>query len=302
MENTSYMFESLNNFIENEVKESNLDFYSVILGSKPSQGARSPKLWNKVYGIEQKKVQMIPLDVKEDNLKHLFNYLKEDKHCLGGAVAVPFKEKIFSLIKDYVKEEIKGIGAVNCFYRSKSGILMNEFTGTNTDGEAALEPVREYLTKNENLTIGLLGFGGAGKAISAFLLKDFKKKHRIKIFNRSIGNMSATKKVGLDLYSLNDLDTYLPHIDLLINATSVGHIENINASPVSTNFLKKAKRTMIVYDIIYDPIKTKLLKDSEGLGLKTISGLRMNLIQAVLAYRYTNDTSLSIGEIYKAMN
>ena len=46
--------------------------------------------------------------------------LKEDKRCLGGAVAVPFKEKIFSLIKDSVKEEIKVIGAINCFYRSAS--------------------------------------------------------------------------------------------------------------------------------------------------------------------------------------
>ena len=59
---------------------------------------------------------------------------------------------------------------------------------------------------------------------------------------------------------------------------------------------------MIVYDIIYDPIKTTLLKNSEEIGLKTINGLRMNLIQAVLAYRYTNPTSLSIEEIYKTMN
>ena len=296
------MFEPLNNYIENEVKEKNLDFYSVILGSKPSQGARSPTLWNKVYRFEQKKIRMIPLDVKEENLKALFNYLKEDKHCLGGAVAVPFKEKVFSLVKDYVKKEIKVIGAVNCFYRSTSGLFLNEFTGTNTDGEAALEPVREYLTKNQNLTIGLLGFGGAGKAISAFLLKDFKKKHQIHIFNRSIGNINHTNKNALNLFSLNDLESYIPHIDLLINATSAGHVENIVASPVSTEILKKAKKTMIVYDIIYDPIETMLLRNCEEIGLRTMNGLRMNLMQAVLSYRYTNKTILSMEEIYKAMN
>jgi len=59
---------------------------------------------------------------------------------------------------------------------------------------------------------------------------------------------------------------------------------------------------MVVYDIIYDPLKTTLLKNSEGIGLKTINGLRMNLIQAVLAYRYTNPTNLSIEEIYNVMN
>ena len=58
---------------------------------------------------------MVPLDVREEKLEHLFHYLEEDKHCLGGAVAVPYKKKIFNLLKDNVREEIKAIGAVNCF-------------------------------------------------------------------------------------------------------------------------------------------------------------------------------------------
>ena len=173
------MFRHLNEIIENEIKEPNLDFYSVIVGTKPSVGARSPKLWNKVYKYEEKKIRMVPLDVEEGKIEQLFNYLKQDKHCLGGAVAVPYKETIFNLIKDNVEEEIKAIGAVNCFHRPANGSFNNTFTGTNTDGEAALEPIRQQLIESQNLTIGLLGFGGAGKAILAFLLRDFEKKHKI---------------------------------------------------------------------------------------------------------------------------
>mgnify|MGYP001214985469 CR=1 FL=1 len=139
------MFEYLNSIITNEVAESKLDFYSVIVGTNPSEGARSPQLWNKVYSYEEKNIRMVPLDVKVENFEHLFNYLKEDKHCLGGAVAVPFKEKVFDFIKDGLKEEIKSIGAVNCFYRLPSNKFINSFTGTNTDGEAALEPIKEFL-------------------------------------------------------------------------------------------------------------------------------------------------------------
>ena len=90
------MFKALNSIIENEIKEPKLDFYSVIIGTNPSKGARSPKLWNKVYEFEKKKIQMLPLDVTEENLEKLFNYLKQDRQCLGGAVAVPYKEKIFN--------------------------------------------------------------------------------------------------------------------------------------------------------------------------------------------------------------
>ena len=296
------MFKALNAIIENEINESNLDFYTVIIGTKPSQGARSPKLWNRAYEYEQKRIRMVPLDVREDKLEQVFNYLKEDKQCLGGAVAVPYKEKIFNLIKENVEEEIRAIGAVNCFHRPTNGSLINEFTGTNTDGEAALEPIRQQLIESNNLTIGLLGFGGAGKAILAFLLRDFEERHKVCLFNRNLIHTKDAKKNELYSYTLNDLDTFLPHIDLLINATSVGHVERIHETPVPVKFLAKAKKNLVVYDIIYDPIKTTLLKDSEEKGLKTINGLRMNLIQAVLAYSYTNPTSLAKEEIYKIMS
>ena len=296
------MFKNINSIIDNEIRESNLDFYSVIVGTKPSMGARSPKLWNKVYNYEEKHVRMVPLDVREENLEELFNYLKRDKQCLGGAVAVPYKEKIFSSIKDNVDEEIKAIGAVNCFYRPASRAVTNDFIGTNTDGEAALEPIKKYLINNKNLSICLLGLGGAGKAILSFLLRDFRKKHRIQVFNRSNKDGKGRKSWGLDILSINALDAYIQDFDLLINATSVGHVENIHATPVSAELLTKAKKTMIVYDIIYDPINTTLLKNSQALGLSTINGLRMNLIQAVFAYSYTNQTALAKEEIYKIMN
>ena len=296
------MFEALNPFIENEISESNLDFYTVIIGTKPSQGARSPKLWNKVYEYEAKRVRMVPLDVREEKLEEVFNYLKEDTRCLGGAVAVPYKEKIFNLIKDDVEAEIKAIGTVNCFHRPTNGSLINKFTGTNTDGEAALEPIRQLLIESQNLTIGLLGFGGTGKAILAFLLRDFKKRHEIRLFNRSPLNIKINKENGFFSHALNELESFLPRFDLMINATSAGHIENVNETPVPAELLATAKKTMVVYDIIYDPMKTLLLKNSEEIGLRTINGLRMNLIQAVLAYSYTNPTSLTKEELYKIMS
>ena len=296
------MFKSLNKIIDNELTETDLDFYSVIIGAKPSRGARSPKLWNKVYEYEGKRVKMVPLDVGEDKLEQLFNYLRQDPYCLGGAVAVPYKEKVFNFIKNNVKKEIKTIGAVNCFFRPTTGTSSDEFTGTNTDGEAALEPIRKQLEESENLTIGLLGFGGAGKAILAFLLKDYKDKHHIYLFNRTPVNLKNKEKIELNSYSLTDLDTYISNLDLLINATSVGHIDNIHMTPLSTELLAKAKKTIVIYDIIYDPIKTALLKISERRGLSTINGLRMNLVQAVLAYNYTNSTNLTKEEIFKIMN
>ena len=63
---------------------------------------------------------MFPLDVSEDRLSDLIAFLQENKSCLGGAVVVPYKEKVFSLLKNKLPEEIANIGAVNCFYREKA--------------------------------------------------------------------------------------------------------------------------------------------------------------------------------------
>ena len=90
--------------------------------------------------------------------------------------------------------------------------------------------------------------------------------------------------------------------DLVINATSAGSSSSPHLSPFRLDILKNAKSKTIIYDIIYDPLKTKLLSESEKIGLKIINGLRMNLIQAVLAYKYTNITSFSKEEIYTIMN
>ena len=152
-----------------------------IIGSNPSQGARSPVLWNKVFKAEKKKIKMLPFDVKPENLEMLFYCLQDHPKCLGGAIAVPYKEKIFTLIKDQLPKEVKSIGAINCFFR-KDNSFKGNFTGTNTDGEAALDPVIEILNTQEKKSIALIGMGGAGKAVLAFLKKKFGEKHKIYAF------------------------------------------------------------------------------------------------------------------------
>ena len=134
------MDDQLEKLVENDLSIFSLDSFSVILGINPSEGARSPLLWNKVYRKEKKNIKMVPLDVRPENIKAVFELLECNPKCLGGAIAVPYKETIFNLIEDRLPESIKQIGAVNCFYRQIEG-SENRFTGTNTDGEAALDPI-----------------------------------------------------------------------------------------------------------------------------------------------------------------
>ena len=295
------MFKDLNKIISNEITEYNLDSFSVIIGESPSKGARSPILWNKVYAAENKKTKMLPLDVSKENLEDLFLCLKAHPQCLGGAVAVPYKESMFNLLKDKLQNEIISIGAVNCFYRQNKN-PSEMFSGTNTDGEGALESIHKFLSKEKNKNIALLGYGGAGKAILAFLLKDFGDTHNMSVFNRSTISENQIKNLPVKFEKLNDLEHSISEFDLIINSTSLGSNNSPNETPIDHDILLSAKNKTIVYDIIYDPPLTKLLRISQQVGLKTINGLNMNLVQAVLAFQYTNNTTFSQNKIFELMS
>ena len=151
------------------------------------------------------------------------------------------------------------------------------------------------------VSYAVLGFGGAGKAILSFLIEHSHKENNFYLFNRTKPS-KVSSNIEFKLLNADNLGEKIQSIDLLINTTSVGSNLSIKQSPVPIELICKIKKSAIVYDIIYDPKYTELLERANKLGLKIINGLRMNMIQAVLAYRYTNDTALSKKDILQIMS
>ena len=286
--------DKVNSLITNKISLQDLTEFSFIIGANPSKGARSPLLWNKVYKAQGRRIRMLPLDVEEANLEQLIMVLQKELTCLGGAVAVPYKEKLFTILSNNCNETIRKIGAINCIFRSNPNDQF--FSCTNTDGEGALEPIAKFLDGKKPLKIGLIGYGGAGKAIAGFL-QQYKDKHEILLFNRTLPNKKFSDELEINFIDLKELPSKIGEIDILINATSVGSQNNLNEKLIRREDLHKLKNSSLVYDIIYDPPETMLLRDSKEIGLDVINGMEMNLLQAVLAYKHTNNTTLSLEEL-----
>ena len=286
--------DKVNSLITNKICLQDLREFSFIIGANPSKGARSPLLWNKVYKAQGRHTRMLPLDVEEANLEKLIMVLQKELTCLGGAVAVPYKEKLFAILSNNCNETIRKIGAINCIFRSNPNDQF--FSCTNTDGEGALEPIAKFLDGKKPLKIGLIGYGGAGKAIAGFL-QQYKDKHEILLFNRTLPNKKFSDELEINFIDLKELPSKIGEIDILINATSVGSQNNLNEKLIRREYLHRLKNSSLVYDIIYDPPETMLLRDSKEIGLDIINGMEMNLLQAVLAYKHTNNTTLSLEEL-----
>ena len=290
--------DKVNSLITNKISLQDLTEFSFIIGANPSKGARSPVLWNKVYKAQGRRARMLPLDVEEANLEKLIMVLQKELTCLGGAVAVPYKEKLFAILSNNCNETIRKIGAINCIFRSNPNDQF--FSCTNTDGEGALEPIAKILEDKKPLKIGLVGYGGAGKAIAGFL-QQYKDKHEILLFTRTLPNRKFSDELEINFIDLKELPSKIGEIDILINATSVGSQNNLNEKLIRREYLHRLKNSSLVYDIIYDPPETMLLRDSKEIGLDIINGMEMNLLQAVLAYKHTNNTTLSLEEIKAIM-
>ena len=296
--------------------------YVLIIGETPSKGARSPKLWNKVYKNFNKSIKMYPADVKPKLLKILVNFLNKDKFFLGSAVTTPYKEEIMKFLDEY-DLNVKNIGSVNTIKRAK-----NKLVGFNTDYFGVLNSLDKYKGKKRIL---IFGCGGAGKATIAACFKKFKNSY-FYLYNRDKIKLNKfIKKIKLKNFQIinNSELLALDNIDLVLNTTSIGfnswilkgskyynlmyftpfqNLQNvkgvkqidkqkfvrINRKLINqdnencSNFFKLNKKCDI-FDIIYNPNKTKLLKIAKKNGNKIQNGLQMNLYQAVKGFSIVNN-------------
>ncbi len=288
--------------------------YTLIIGSNPSKGARSPLLWNNAFNQLNLNLKMYPADVSLINIEPLINYLLKDKYFLGGAIAVPYKEKITDIFKKNkfckLTQEAENIGAINCIYRDN-----NQLIGTNTDGEAALITINKFLNPLSKKFI-VFGFGGVGKSIVAYL-KKFYKDAKIII---SVRNKERFKKIEKlkDLEFINwPLENFnYKNTDAIINCTILGSknvdmntgqklLNEIPLKDIHLSFesiINSINPNILYFDAIYDPLETKLTKLLKKRNFKCVNGLDMNLEQAVIAFNYVMHNKHKLDEIKNAMN
>ena len=286
--------------------------YTLILGENPSKGARSPLLWNKTYKHFKINQKMYPRDIPLDSFDYEIPQIFDDELFLGGAVAVPYKEKIINFTHNK-KEILEGPQAVNCLVRKE-----NKLVGYNTDGIATVSILEKKIKMGSLEQIILLGTGGMAKAVASELARKYSKINMY-IFDRNLNCLifknGKLKKIKHTLdRSLNTL---------IINCSSVGFINNVKIGKTNKqileihpfltqyklennhinqciNTLKSFKNLKFILDVIYQPDKTLLLKIADYLGINSQNGLEINLLQAAISFQkvYPNQ---KLNEIYEIM-
>lgn len=206
----------------------------------------------------------------------------------GVNVTVPHKEHVIPHL-DGLSPEARAIGAVNTVV-NESGRLI----GHNTDAAGFLRGLEEAGIEYRGKRVLILGAGGAARGI-AFALKPHAAE--IWIRNRTpIRAMELAEEFGLMFVPEFSLEGAVRECDLLINTTSVG-LKDPDTSPLPEGLLPQSG---VVVDIVYNPPVTKLLRDAQARGLRTLGGLPMLVWQGALAFELWTGREPDVSVMYKA--
>lgn len=248
----------------------------------PVEHSISPAIHNAAFKKSGLDYIYLPFRVTSENLTGAITALKS-LDLRGLNVTIPHKVAVMPLL-DEIDAVAKNIGAVNTIVNNNGHL-----TGYNTDAAGFLKSLVKRDIDPSGKKVVILGAGGVARAISFALTE---QKAEIEILNRSgspdpaeklAANLSKHSKSKIHAAELSEpnLKQALKQADILINATSVGMSPNTDNSLVPPELLKP---DMVVYDVVYNPQKTRLLADAEKAGAVVIGGLDMLIWQGALAF------------------
>jgi len=238
----------------------------------PIDHSLSPTIHNAAYRHLDLECTYIGYKINKNELESGIQSLKSIK-ISGFNVTIPHKIEIMKLLDD-VDQDCELIGAANTIVND-NGFLK----GYNTDMDGFIEPIKNREISIKNSSVLLLGAGGASRAIIAGFAKEHARK--ITIVNRTIEKANNLAKFGKDLelesdaISIDGMEKLDESYDFVVNASSLGLK---NESSIIPTKLIDAKTT--VYDIVYKPVNTELIKDAKKKNAQIIYGYEMLLAQA----------------------
>ncbi|HEX7467903.1 MAG TPA: shikimate dehydrogenase [Methanobacterium sp.] len=239
----------------------------------------------------------VPFLVKAEELEDAI----KGAHAMGIKglnVTIPHKTEVINYL-DYLDIAAGLIGAVNTIEFGENGAI-----GHNTDGIGAIRAIEE-ITPVKNKKFMILGAGGAARAVSFQLFLSGAKS--LTISNRTVDKAEVLRedlveKLDNDVKVIDmgfELEQELKDTDILINTTPMGMYPNINQKPLITADM--IHKSLIVNDIVYNPLKTGLILEAEKAGAKTIYGIKMLMYQGIESFKIWTGIEPPIEVFEKAL-
>ncbi len=263
----------------------------------PIKQSYSPFIHNAAFEMKKMDYLYLPFDVTKSNLKGAIRGMSI-LGVKGFNVTIPHKENILDML-DNISEEASIVGAVNTVVNDHG-----ELNGYNTDVHGVTGTLMQYKKDITGSVVSVVGAGGAARAVIYSLIRNFKPE-KIFLVNRTEQKAESLKKYfseKIKFDSFNTKELFPPDLvetfrssKLIINATSVGMFPDSDDS--ITELGESFTKDQIVFDLVYNPTRTKLLKLAEKQGAETVDGLNMLIYQAAKSFELWTGEEMPVEQV-----
>jgi len=245
----------------------------------PVEHTFSPGMHNAAFAKIKRDACYVPFAVAPADLGRAVRAVVALGIC-GLNITIPHKETIIPFLDD-LTDDARMIGAVNTIEVNRGKLI-----GHNTDGRGFLRSLREETGfRPKGKTILMVGSGGAARAVGinlalsgvqTILLCDLDTVKAVKL-SRDIQSKTQTRVKVVDP---GELEKYTQVAECIINATPLG-LKSGDPLPIPRHLIRKDQ---LICDLVYNPLRTPLLKAARSAGATTLSGIGMLLYQGVIAF------------------
>jgi shikimate dehydrogenase len=244
----------------------------------PVDHSLSPAIHNAAF--QELGLNFVYLAFPVQDLEGAIRGIRALGHIRGLSVTIPHKVAVLPLL-DSVGTTVKHIGSVNTIIKDR-GLLV----GSNTDASGAIQALRQGGVELSGQRVVILGSGGAARAIAFGICAEGKIEQLtlLGIDDKERMNLAAdlkaktTTPINEASLSPESLQSAMAQAHLLLHCTPIGMHPKAEESCVPKHLLR---RDLTVMDIVYNPLNTRLLRDAQAAGCRTIQGIEMFLHQAI---------------------
>ena len=253
----------------------------------PVMHSVSPHIHNAAFASESINGVYLPFEVRD--AKEFFRRMVHPRsrelnwNLRGLSITAPHKQTVMECL-DWIDPTAKEIGAVNTVVVERDRLF-----GYNTDADGFIEPLVGRFGSLRDAKVAVIGAGGAARA-AVYALR--QQNVVVTVFARDV---EKAQLLGVSCESLSNAS--FAGYDVLINATPLGSGAHIDQTPVTQEQLGGVR---CVYDLIYNPRETRLLREAHAAGCETLGGIEMLIAQAKLQFElWTGQKPSSINEVLR---
>lgn len=272
----------------------------VVLIGNPVEHSFSPLIHNTTYELQGVDAVYLATPVIADELANAVQGLKS-LGALGANVTIPYKQKVLALM-DELSEEARTVGAINTITIHRKADGTTRLRGDNTDVAGFLSPLMKLQGTIRDGHVVIFGAGGAARAVLFGVLSWLspakvtivaRNLDRAKTLIAAFATVAGASEVGFE--SFDTARQSVEHARLIVNTTPLGMHPREATTPWPEQGAFGPQQ--IVYDLVYNPPFTQLLRDASSKGARTINGIEMLLGQAAASHTLWTGLQMPVDDV-----